>query len=37
MFYINKMRSNPNFEEVKEKTSKKDEKIEEVVDNKLLQ
>ena len=38
LFYVNKMRSNPNFEEVKEeKTSKKEEKTKEVVETKPLQ
>lgn len=37
MFYVNRMQSNPNFEEVKEKASKKVEKIEEVVEEKPLQ
>jgi hypothetical protein len=35
MFYINKLRSNPNFEEIKEKVSKRE--AEEVVTEKPLQ
>ena len=38
MFYVNKMRSNPSFEEVKEKAPKeKVQKSEEVVEDKPLQ
>lgn len=35
MFYVNRMRSNPSFVEVKEKTSKEPKEIEEVEDKPL--
>ena len=39
LFYVNKMRSNPNFEEIKEKAPKEKEKVQETkeVEDKPLQ